>query len=62
MRKGVKGVKYLLKGWSTMTPFTPFLIGTLLYEVSIEGMEYDFTSDTFSLCDLVHPFNTYFIQ
>ena len=37
-------VKYLLRGWSTVTPFIHFLIVTSLTEVFIEGMEYD---DTF---------------
>jgi hypothetical protein len=37
-------MKYLLRGWSTMTPFIPLLIVTSLTEVFIEGMEYD---DTF---------------
>jgi hypothetical protein len=35
-----------------MTPFIPFLIVTSLYEVFIEGMEYDDTFHTFSHCDL----------
>jgi hypothetical protein len=35
-----------------MTPFIPFLIVTSLYEVFIEGMEYDDTIHTFSHCDL----------
>jgi hypothetical protein len=65
MRKGMKGGivlhslnkyfsqwKYLLRGWSMMTSFIPFLIVTLLYEVFIEGMEYDDTFHTFSHCDL----------
>jgi hypothetical protein len=64
MNKGVKGViilhplnKYciqwwLLKGWSTMTPFIPFLIVTSLYDIFIEGMEYDDTFQTYSHCDL----------
>jgi hypothetical protein len=39
--------KYLLRGWSMMTPFTPFLIVTSLTEVFIEGMEYDDTFHTF---------------
>jgi hypothetical protein len=34
-----------------MTPFTPLLV-TSLYEVFIEGMEYDATFHTFSQCDL----------
>jgi hypothetical protein len=45
-------MKYLLRGRSTMTPFTPLLIVTLLYEVFIEWMEYDDTFHTFSHCDL----------
>ena len=44
--------KYLLRGRSTMTPFIPVLIVTSLYQVFIEGMEYDDTSHTFSHCDL----------
>jgi hypothetical protein len=60
MRKSMKVViilhplnnYYLLKGWSMMTPFTPFLIVTSLYEVFIEGMEYDDTFHTFSHFDL----------
>jgi hypothetical protein len=32
-------MKYLLRGWSTMTPFIPFLIVTSLYEVFIERLE-----------------------
>jgi hypothetical protein len=40
-------VKYLLRGWSTMTPFIHFLIVTSLTEVFIEGMEYDDTFHTF---------------
>jgi hypothetical protein len=42
----------LLRRWSSMTPFIPFLIVTWLYEVFIEGMEYDDTFHTFSHCDL----------
>ena len=34
-------MKYLLRGWRTRTPFTPFLIVTSLTEVFIEGMEYN---------------------
>jgi hypothetical protein len=45
-------LKYLLRGWSTMTSFTPLLIVTSLYEVIIERMEYDDTFHTFSHCDL----------
>jgi hypothetical protein len=30
-----------------MTPFTPFLIVTSLYEVLVEGMEYDDIFHTF---------------
>jgi hypothetical protein len=40
-------MKYLLRGWSTMTPFIHFLIVTSLTEVFIEGMEYDDTLHTF---------------
>ena len=43
---------YLLRGWSTMTPFKPILIVISLYEIFIEGMEYDDTFQTFSRCDL----------
>jgi hypothetical protein len=35
-----------------MTPFTPLFIVTSLYEVFLEGMEYDGTFHTFSYCDL----------
>jgi hypothetical protein len=35
-----------------MTPFTPLLIVTLLFELFIEGMEYDDTFHTFSHYDL----------
>jgi hypothetical protein len=68
MRKGMKGVivlhslntyfielgcmKYLLTGRLTMTPFTPLLIVTLLYQLFIEGMVYDDTFHTFSHFDL----------
>jgi hypothetical protein len=45
-------MKYLLREWSTMTPVTPFLIVTSMYEVFVEGMEYDNTFHTFSHCDL----------
>jgi hypothetical protein len=41
---------YVLRGWNIMTPFTPFLTVTSLYEVFIERMEYD---DTFH-----HSINT----
>ena len=43
-------MKYLLRGWSIMPPFTPLLV-TSQYEVFIEGMEYDATFHT-STCDL----------
>ena len=46
-------VKYLLRGWSTMIPFIHFFIVTSLYEVFIEGMEYDDTFHTLSHCDLI---------
>ena len=45
-------MKYLLRGWSMMPPFTPFLIVTSLTEVFIEGMEYDDTFHTSAHCDL----------
>jgi hypothetical protein len=35
-----------------MTPFTPFLIVTSLYEIFIEGTEYDHTFRTSAHCDL----------
>jgi hypothetical protein len=35
-----------------MTSFIPLLIVISLYEVFIEGMEYDDTFHTFSHCDL----------
>jgi hypothetical protein len=35
-----------------MTPFTPFPIVTSLYEIFIEGTEYDDTFHTFSHCNL----------
>jgi hypothetical protein len=35
-----------------MTHFIPVLIVTSLYELFIEGMEYDDTFQTFSYCDL----------
>jgi len=35
-----------------MTPFIPLLIVTSLYEVFIEGMEYDDIFHTFSHCVL----------
>jgi hypothetical protein len=34
-------MQYFLRWWSTMIPFTPFRIVTSLYELFIEGMEYD---------------------
>jgi hypothetical protein len=37
---------------TTMTPFIPVLIVTSLYDVCIEGMEYNDTFPTFSHCDL----------
>jgi hypothetical protein len=46
-------MKYLLRGWSVMTPFIPFLIVTSLTEVFIERMEYDATFHTFSHYDLI---------
>jgi hypothetical protein len=54
-------MKYLLRGWSTMTPFIPFLIVTSLYEVFIEGMEYDDTFQTFRHCDLT-VWNFYWVD
>jgi hypothetical protein len=45
-------MKDLLRGWSTMTPFKPILIVISLYEIFIEGMEYDDTFQTFSHCYL----------
>ena len=45
-------MKYLLRGWSTMTPFIPLLIVTSLTEVFIEGMKYDDTFHTSAHCDL----------
>jgi uncharacterized protein YbdZ (MbtH family) len=45
-------MKYLLRGWSTMTPFIPLPIVTSLTEVFIEGMEYDDTFHTSAHCDL----------
>jgi hypothetical protein len=44
-------MKYLLRGWSTMILFLPFLIVTSLYAVCIELIEYDDTFHTFSHCD-----------
>jgi hypothetical protein len=46
-------MKYLLRGWSTITPFIPFLIVTSLYEVFIEWTEYDDTFHTCAHCDLI---------
>ena len=45
-------MKCLLVGWSTMTPFIPILIVPSLYEVFVEGMEYDDTFHTYPHCDL----------
>ena len=45
-------MKYLLRGWSTMILFIPFLIVTSLYEVCIEWIKYDDTFHPFSYCDL----------
>ena len=45
-------MKYLLRGWSTMTPFIHLLIVTSLTKVFIEGMEYDDTFHTSAHCDL----------
>jgi hypothetical protein len=42
--------QYLLRGWSTMTPFKPFLIVTSLYEISIDWTEYDDTFHTSGRC------------
>jgi hypothetical protein len=53
-------MKYLLRGWSTMTPFKPILIVISLYEIFIEGMEYDDTFQTFVI--VLHPFNKNFSQ
>ena len=44
-------MKYLLREWSIMTPFTPLLV-TSLYEVFIERMEHNDTLHT-SACDLL---------
>jgi hypothetical protein len=66
-------MKYLLRGWNTMTPFIPFLIVTSLHEVINEGMEYDDTFINTSYGEVkmrkgvkgvivLHPFNKYFIQ
>jgi hypothetical protein len=48
-------MKYLLRGWSIMTLFTPLLV-TSLYEEFIERMEHNDTLHT------LHPLNKYFIQ
>jgi hypothetical protein len=64
MSRGVKGVivllplnkyfsQYLLRGWSTITPFIHFLIVISLTEVFIEGKEYDDTFHTSAHCDLI---------
>jgi hypothetical protein len=45
-------MKYLLRGSSTIIPFIPFLIVTSLYEVFVEGMEFDDFFYTFAHCDL----------
>jgi hypothetical protein len=45
-------MKYLLSGWSTMTPFIPLVVVTLLTEAFVEGTEYDDTFHTVSHCDL----------
>ena len=45
-------MKYLLRWWSMMTPFIPFLIVTSLYEVFVEGMEFDDIFYTSAHCDL----------
>ena len=45
-------MKYLLSGWSTMTPFIPLLVVTSLYEVFIEWIVYDDTFHTSAHCDL----------
>ena len=44
--------KYLLGGWSMMTPFTPLLKVTSLTEEFIEVTEYDDTFHTSAHCDL----------
>jgi hypothetical protein len=46
--------KYLLRGWSVMTSFTPLLIVTSLYEEFIEWMEYDATFHTSAHCERLH--------
>jgi hypothetical protein len=62
-------MKYLFKGWSTMTSFTSLLVISL-YEVFIEWMEYN-NIFHISVCGLIVwniywgdgvPFNKYFIQ
>jgi uncharacterized membrane protein YqhA len=61
-----------------MTPFKPIIIVISLYEIFIEGMEYDDTFQTFSHLHIyytqvtmrkdlkavivLHPLNKYFIQ
>ena len=45
-------MKYVLSGYSTMTPFTPFLIVISLYEVLVEGMEHDDIFHSSAHCDL----------
>ena len=45
-------MKYLLRGWSTMTSFIPLLIVTSCTEVFIEWMEYEDTFHTTAYCDL----------
>jgi hypothetical protein len=54
-------LKYLLSEWSMMTPFTPLLIVTSLYEVFIEWMEYDDTFHTSAHCDLT-VWNIYWVN
>jgi hypothetical protein len=59
-------LKYLVRGWSTMTPFIPLLISTSLYEVFVEEMEFDDTfchnEKRYERCHRTHPLNKYFIQ
>jgi hypothetical protein len=44
-------MKYLLREWSIMTPFTPLLV-TSLYEVFIERMEHNDTLHTSAVTSL----------
>jgi hypothetical protein len=55
-----------------MTPFIPLLILTSLFEVFIEGMEYDDTFNKYFINEVtsrdvkdgivLHPLNKYFMQ